>query len=209
MKKKQIGYGSLILVLGLFVIKPFLTDSIRKFRHENEIKPIRKGMIERIKREQKSFPGEKGIIYTSSTIPNSKVAYVPGYSEDKNTNLPYFDFSVKLPSGHRFFSRDTTVGQVVGILIDHHDSIPEEDKNRIYNIYFQPGTDLIDTKINRSVSIMRVYLTDSLYDAVFIANTFDKDISSKSNTLARKRLKRIEEKLGGTRTQYYQQTIDN
>lgn len=208
MNKKLIGYGSLILVLGLFVIKPLLTDSIRKFRYENEIKPIRKGMIQHIKREQKSFPGNKGIIYTLSTIPNSKVEYITGFSKDRNTIHPYFDLSVKLPSGYRTFSRDTTVGQVVGILLDHHDSIAERDKNRIYNIYFQPGTDIIDTKINRSVSIMRVYLRDSLYDAVFIANTFDKDISSKPNILAKKRLKRIEEVLGGIRTQY-QQTINN
>src|SRR5690606_4844561 len=130
---------------------------IKKFRYENEIKPIRKGMKERIKREHQSFPGDKGIIFTSSTIPNVKVNYVTGFSENRNTSLPYFDLSVKVPSGYRTFSRDSTVGQVVGILIDHHDSIPEEDKSRIYNIYFQPGTDIIDTKINRSVSIMRVY----------------------------------------------------
>jgi len=208
-KKKQIGYGGLILILGLFVIKPLLTDSIKKFRYKNEIKPIRKGIKERIKREHLSFPGDKGIIYTSSTIPNPKVAYVYGFSEDKNTGLSYFDISVKVPVGHKTFSRDSTVGQVVGLLIDHHDSIPEQDKSRIYNIYFQPGTDIIDTKINRSVSIMNVYLKDSLYDALFIANTFDTDITGKSNTLARKRLKRIEEELDGTRTQYYQQTISN
>ncbi|MEJ4086742.1 hypothetical protein [Galbibacter orientalis] len=207
MKKKHMGFGGLILILGLFVLKPLLTNSIKKYRYENEILPIRKGIKERIKREQQSFPGTKGIIYSLSTFPNPEIAYVTGYQEEKNSALPYFDLTVETPLGHRTFSRDTTIGQVIGILINHHDSIPDEDKNRIFNIYYKLGTDLIDKEINRSVSIMRVYLKDSLYDAVFIANTFTKNFNSKSNELARKRLKRIEKELGTIKTQYYQQTI--
>lgn len=207
MKKRQIGYGGLIFILGLFALKPLLTNSIKKYRYENEIIPIKKGIKERIKREQQSFPGNRGIIYSLSTFPDPKIAYVTGYPKEKNSTRPYFDLTVETPLGYRTFSRDTTVGQVVGILINHHDSIPDGDKNRIFNIYYESGTDLIDKKINRSVSIMRVYLKDSLYNAVFIVNTFTKNLNSKSNELAKNRLKRIEKELSTINTPYYWQTI--
>lgn len=204
MKKKQLGYGILILFLGVFALKPILVNSIKKYRYETEIRPIRKGMKEHIKREQQSYPGTRGIIFSLSTYSNPKIFYVPGLPQEKNRSIPYFDLSLKTPSGYKTFSRDTTVGQIVGVLINHHKGVKEEDKNHIYNIYYQPGTAIIDKKINRSVTIMKSYLKDSLYDAVFIANTFDKDSLNKSNLLTKKRLLEIKKELGITRACYYQ-----
>lgn len=208
MNKKQLGYGGIILLLGLFVIKPLLTDIIKKYRYNKEIRPIREGMIEIIKRKQQSFPGARGGIYTLSTFPDPEVSFINGYPEIENDSAPYYDIILQTPSGYMSFSRDTTVGQVVGVLVDHHDNVKEEDKNRIFNIYYKAGTATIDKRINRSVDIMRVYLKDSLYQAVFIANTFDKDSTSKPNRLAQKRLKHIRKALGSNRKQYYQRAFE-
>ncbi|MFI2744087.1 hypothetical protein ACG2LH_15230 [Zhouia sp. PK063] len=200
MKKKNIGIGIVLIGLVLFALKPLLTAVIRKRRYNKEILPIKNGMMEHYKRKQQSFPGKKGYIYSLATFSNPDIRFIRGFSKTVNDTTPYYDLTVKTPSGYTSFSRDTTVGQVIGLLINRQRSIPDDEQNRLFNIYFNTGKFTINTHKNRAVSIIRTYLKDSSYQAIFITTTFVKDTSNFSHQLALKRLKQIEKELGKSTT---------
>lgn len=186
-----------IYTLLLFGILPLLRECIADYRHETEVKPIVKGLAEIKARENHTFPGERGHIYVLSSVPEAEVRYISrlsgSLSNTQESDIPAYDISVNALDKQVIFTRDTSVGQVIAVLYDCSESGKWPDNRRILNIYFEPGTDRF-RRDRRSTDIAVVYLREPQWEAVFVADTFDKDPLSPANRLARKRLAAISER---------------
>ena len=179
--------------LAIFGLIPLLKKCISGYRYNTEIRPIVDGLIENNKRMEAVVYGDTGRIYTlaSNSSPRPAYRWYNGYQSMPNDSL-YFNIRLNTREGYARFSRDSSVGQVVCVLIDTKND--STDNQKVFGIYFQPGKDIPvhnDMNLRRAV----IYAGDPGYIAYFVADTFEKDSSSAQGVLAKKRLKKIKEEL--------------
>ncbi|QEC43769.1 hypothetical protein [Pseudobacter ginsenosidimutans] len=179
--------------LAIFGLIPLLKKCISSYRYNTEIRPIVDGLIENNKRMDAVVYGDTGRIYTlaSNSSPEPSYRWYNGYQSMPNDSL-YFNIRLETREGYARFSRDSSVGQVVCVLIDTKND--SSDNQKVFGIYFQPGKDIPvhnDMNLRRAV----IYAADPGYIAYFVADTFEKDSSSAQGVLARQRLKKIKEEL--------------
>lgn len=182
-----------IFVLALFGMIPLLKKCISDYRYNTEIRPIRDGLIERFKRNEAVVLGDTGRIYALTPTDTLKTGYqwYNGFRSGPNDSMQ-FRIGVRTTEGNVFFSRDTTVGQVVCILIDTKND--SSTNISIFGIYFKDGTaEPLYNNMNLRRAVL--YLGDPGYTGCFIADTFDRDSLSAQGILARQRLQVIREEL--------------
>lgn len=182
-----------ILGLALFGIIPLLKTCIKDYRYNKEIRPIRDGLIENYKRKEGVIYGDTGRIYilASNKLVQPKYQWYNGYQSMPNDSL-YYRIRLQTSTDKISFSRDTTVGQVVCVLIDTKND--SSNNVRIHGIYFKPGSAAF-VQDNMNMRLAIIYAGDPGYEAYFVADTFDKDSVSEQGILARQRLQRIRQEL--------------
>lgn len=178
--------------LALCGIIPLLKKCISDHRHNTEIKPIVNAMRENFARKEAVIEGATGRIFvlTASDSVHAGYQWYNGYYTLPNDSL-LFRVRLTTPEGRTVFSRDTSVGQVVCLLIHKNDSTEREE---IFGIYFNPGTDEPDRN-NMNLRRAMIYAGEPGYALYFIADSFDKDPHSVQGMLAQQRLRHINEVL--------------
>lgn len=179
--------------LVLFALIPILKKCISDYRYNKEIRPIRDGLVENYKRKEAVITGDTGRIYALTPTDTLKVRYYwyNNYQSMPNDSMQY-RMGLKTAEGNLFFSRDTTVGQVVCVLIDTKND--SSDNHKVFGIYFKEGTaEPVYNNMNLRRAVL--YLGDPGYTGCFIADTFDKDSLSAQGQLAKQRLQVIREEL--------------
>ena len=177
-------------MLVIFGMLPLIRLAVRTYRHQHEVAPIKKGLIEMYKRKYGVLLADTGKILVYGNRKPATVSYSLNPDTDLKVHQGNYLLRLETAATNHYFSRDTTVGQVVCVLYDEQQLYGWPDRQRIIGIYFEPGTAKLNP-VNYNIRVAAIPLREGKTAAYFIAETFSNDLKTEKSVLAGKRMEAI------------------